>query len=116
LASATLTLVDAGTVAVLGVEVEIFIPDGISSFAASSNAGGAVASCAGDSNTDTCVAGERLVWTVGTVASGSETFLSLLLPVATNLPGGRVLTFNASAHDTSGFSTGAHGSRRTITP
>jgi hypothetical protein len=111
----TLTVMNTGAVQLLGVQVEVFLPDENANFLTNQTSG-ASATCVGDGNTLVCSARERLVWTVGTLASHAMTILTMPVPIRNTTVPGRVITFNASASETSGFTAAARASVRVTSP
>ncbi len=115
LLSGMLTVKNTGPIALLGVQVEVFLPDEIALFATNQTSG-ASATCIGDGNPAACSARERLVWAVGTLASGGMAQLTMSPHFQAAVVPGRVVTFNARAAENGGVSTAARRSIRVQTP
>jgi len=77
----SITLTNTRATNLVGVDLEALIPAQVSAFLAN-QASGAPASCIGDGNQAFCSPGERIVWTVGTLASGNGVTVSMPPAVA----------------------------------
>ncbi len=111
LINGTLVVMNAGSIPLLGVQVEVAIPDTIANFPVSQTSG-ASATCIGDGSTSTCSARERLVWTGGTLAPGAALVLGMPPRIGASIAPGVVSTFNARARENTGFTAEARGSVR----
>ena len=113
--SGTLTVTNTGNVQLLGVQVQVFLPDETMNFFTNLTSG-APATCIGDGNTLICSAREQLVWTVGTLASHAMAVLTMPPPVKNAVVPGRVITFNASASENKGLADAARAAVRVKAP
>lgn len=111
----TLTVRNTGPVQLLGVQVQVLLPDEINGFATNLTSGPS-ATCVGDGNPGLCSPRERLGWTVGTLAAGSTNVLTLPPSIRNTIAVGRVVTFNALAFDAGGVAVGARASVRVRAP
>jgi hypothetical protein len=114
LLNAELTLRNTGAIQLLGVQAQLFIPDGINNFGTGQTTG-APAACFGDTS-GFCSSRERLVWTVGTIESGAMVTLTAPPTIANNFGSGRVLSFDALASEASGFNGAARNGVRVGSP
>jgi hypothetical protein len=112
LVTGQLTVTNTGAVQLLGVAVEVFLPDEIAAFAPNQTSG-ASATC---TNNGYCLPRQRLIWTVGTLARGAGVTLTMPPHIQANVAPGTVVTFNALASEGSGFTAAARASVRVQTP
>jgi uncharacterized repeat protein (TIGR01451 family) len=111
----TLVVTNTGAVQLLGVTVAVFLPDEIAQFATSVTSG-ASATCIGDQFTTQCSVREQLVWTVGTLAPSATGTLTMPPHLLATVVPGKVIPFNASASENSGFTASARASVRVQGP
>jgi hypothetical protein len=90
----------------------VFLPDEIVPFYTSQTSG-ASATCSG---TNGCSPRELLLWSVGTLAPGAGVTLTMPPPIQATVAPGTVVTFNALASESSGFSAVARASVGVQTP
>jgi uncharacterized protein DUF11 len=113
--SGSLAVENLGAVQLLGVTVEVFLPDEIVAFGTNVTSG-ATAMCIGDQFPTTCSVRERLVWTVGTLAPTALVTLTMPPHLQANVVPGKVIPFNALAIENGGFTAAARASLRVKTP
>ena len=106
-----LTATNTGAVPLDGVEVEVLLPQQTANFYLIGTSGG-TSQCRGPLTADTCSAGERLVWTVGTLAAGAGVTLTMPPLVKPATLGGSVMTFEVRARATGGANTAVRASAR----
>lgn len=106
-----LTATNTGSGALDGVEIEVMLPQQTANFYLIGTSG-PTSQCRGPLTADTCSAGERLVWTVGTLAAGEGVTLTMPPLVKPATPSGSVMTFEARARATGGINTAVRGSAR----
>ena len=111
LVDARLTVTNTGTVELLDIVAEMFLPDSVAAFGNNTTTG-APATCVGDQFTSTCSARERVVFTVDSLPAGGGVTLSLPPGVAGSIAAGRLFTFNARAQETNGTTAAARASLR----
>lgn len=109
-----LTATNTGLIALDGVEVEVLLPQQTADFYLIGTSGG-TSQCRGPLTAGTCSAGERLVWTVGTIAAGEGVTLTMPPLVKPATLGGSVMTFEARARATGGANTASRASARVET-
>ena len=95
-----LTATNTGLVPLLGVTVEMILPEGLATFFASLSDDGVCPNSVFNANL--CEPRERLVWQLGTVAAGKGVTVTTQPLLADTLPSGTVLTFDARAGDSTG--------------
>jgi uncharacterized repeat protein (TIGR01451 family) len=110
-----LTATNIGPVALDGVEVEVMLPQQTANFYLIGASGG-TSQCRGPLTAETCSAGERLVWTVGTLAAGQGVTLTMPPPVKAATSDGSVMTFEARGRASGGVNTAARASVRIESP
>jgi len=110
-----LTATNTGTAPLDGVEVEVMLPQQTANFYLIGASGG-TAQCRGPLTADTCSAGERLVWTVGTLAAGNGITLTMPPVVKAATTDGSVMTFEARGRASGGVNTAARASVRIESP
>ncbi|TFH25012.1 MAG: hypothetical protein E4H03_02035 [Myxococcales bacterium] len=111
----TLVVANQGLVALTGVEVEVLLPPEMANFALAS-ATGAPAACAGAAFPTVCSAGERLVFTVGTLGVGADATLRFPPAAIVGTPAGTQLVFEARARGAGGVNTALRDGVRVVSP
>jgi uncharacterized repeat protein (TIGR01451 family) len=99
--SGVLTVTNTGLVPLVGLEVEVVLPQETGDFFLVGTSG-ATAACAGTFVSSTCSAYERVVWTIGTLAPNAGVTLTMPPHVGSDVPAGTVFTFAARARATGG--------------
>ena len=112
-----LTVTNVGLVPLLGVEVEVILPQETLDFFNVGNSVGAAdvtVACAGTFVLGTCSANERVIFTVGTLEAGSGVVLTTVPKVKTDVAPGSVVTFAARARATGGLNVASNRSIRVM--
>jgi uncharacterized repeat protein (TIGR01451 family) len=112
--SATLVVANVSTASLDAVEVEVILPEEMANFSAAAPTG-ATAACVGTFTASSCAAGERLVFTVGTLAAGTEATLTFPPKVAAGTAAGTMMVFEARARASGGTNAAVRGTVR-VTP
>jgi hypothetical protein len=87
-------------VPLLGVVVELILPDGTDSFFPVVNNGGICPNAV--ANAGLCEARERVVWDIGELGTDTPVTVTSRPPVPNDAAGGTILTFDASATSADG--------------
>jgi len=112
--TATLVVGNAGPGSLDGVEVEVVLPEEMANFSVAAPTG-APAACVGTFTASSCAPGERLVFTVGTLAPGADVVLTFPPKVAGGTPAGTMMVFEARARATGGANVAVRDTVR-VTP
>jgi hypothetical protein len=110
----TLVVGNVGGSSLSGVEVEVILPEEMANFS-SAGPTGATAACVGTFTASSCAAGERLVFTVGALAAGTDAVLTFPPRVATGIPAGTMMVYEARARATGGANAAVRDTVR-VTP
>jgi len=110
----TLVVGNVGLAPLDGVEVEVILPEEMANFSSAAPTG-ATAACVGTFTASSCAPGERLVFTVGTLAAGTDVVLTFPPKVASGIAAGTLMVFEARARATGGANAAVRDTVR-VTP
>jgi uncharacterized repeat protein (TIGR01451 family) len=110
----TLVVANVGGSALDGVEVEVLLPEEMANFSVAAPTG-ATAACVGTFTSSSCAPGERLVFSVGTLAAGTDAMLTFPPKVASGIAAGTLMVFEARSRATGGANVAVRGTVR-VTP
>jgi uncharacterized repeat protein (TIGR01451 family) len=110
----TLVVANVGGSALDGVEVEVILPEEMANFSVAAPTG-ATAACVGTFTSSSCAPGERLVFSVGTLAAGTDAMLTFPPKVASGIAAGTLMVFEARSRATGGANVAVRGTVR-VTP
>lgn len=96
-----ITVANTGLFPIFDVEVETRVPDSILGVTQSVSSGGGLCTVSGNLNT-TCSPGERLAWSLGSLAAGERKTLTVPGIVLGGSPGGELIAWRATASEGGG--------------